>query len=150
MCTVLVQRHCALAYVAGSYLTLLHSSECISGSSTLQVLSCCTTPYSICWDPIHVACICEPVNMDCWDQWSAVCAVKGCARQWLQHLTTTEVFVATCRCVPVFVVDIVYLDFRKAFDTAFHKIRIEKLLKCGLDEETVRWIEKSESLGWVW
>jgi len=70
-----------------------------------------------------------------------VCAVKGCARQWLQHLTTTEVFVATCRCVPVFVVDIVYLDFRKAFDTAFHKIRIEKLLKCGLDEQTVRWTE---------
>ena len=68
--------------------------------------------------------------------------VKGCARQWLQHCTTAEVFVATtCRCVPVFAVDIVYLDFRKAFDTAFCKILIEQLLKHGLDEQTVRWIE---------
>ncbi|KAK4831780.1 hypothetical protein QYF61_019093 [Mycteria americana] len=67
--------------------------------------------------------------------------VKGCAGQWLQHCTTTEVFVATCRYVPVFALDIVYLDFRKAFDTAFHKILIEKLLKRGLDEQTVRWTE---------
>ena len=34
-------------------------------------------------------------------------------------------------------VDTVYLNFGKAFDTASHKI----LIKYGLDERTVRWIE---------
>lgn len=38
--------------------------------------------------------------------------------------------------------DTVYLDFTKAFNTAFYKIIVEKLMKCGLDEETVRWTEK--------
>ncbi|GAB0204001.1 mitochondrial enolase superfamily member 1 [Grus japonensis] len=38
-------------------------------------------------------------------------------------------------------VDIEYLDFRKAFDTVSHKILIEKLMKYGLDKQTVRWIE---------
>ncbi|KAM9591200.1 putative nicotine oxidoreductase isoform 2-T3 [Morphnus guianensis] len=38
-------------------------------------------------------------------------------------------------------VDIVYLDFRKAFDPVSHKILIEKLLMYGLDEQTVRWTE---------
>ncbi|GAB0186732.1 mitochondrial enolase superfamily member 1 [Grus japonensis] len=38
-------------------------------------------------------------------------------------------------------VDTVYLDFSKAFDTVFHNILICKLRKCGLDEQTVRWIE---------
>ena len=38
-------------------------------------------------------------------------------------------------------VDIVYLDFSKAFDTASCKILIENLLKYGLDEQTVKWIE---------
>ncbi|PKU38678.1 rna-directed dna polymerase from mobile element jockey- hypothetical protein [Limosa lapponica baueri] len=38
-------------------------------------------------------------------------------------------------------VDIVYLDFSKAFDTVSHNILIDKLRKCGLDEWTVRWIE---------
>ncbi|KAK4818869.1 hypothetical protein QYF61_021074 [Mycteria americana] len=38
-------------------------------------------------------------------------------------------------------VDIVYLDFCKAFDTVSHKILIKKLLKYGLDEQTVRWTE---------
>ncbi|KAK4817888.1 hypothetical protein QYF61_002057 [Mycteria americana] len=37
---------------------------------------------------------------------------------------------------------IVYLDFRKAFDTDSPKILIEKLMTYGLDERTVRWIEK--------
>lgn len=34
-------------------------------------------------------------------------------------------------------VDMVYLNFSKAFDTASHKI----LMKHGLDERTARWIE---------
>jgi len=38
-------------------------------------------------------------------------------------------------------VDIVCLDFRKAFYTVFHKILIDKLLICGLDEQTMRRIE---------
>lgn len=38
-------------------------------------------------------------------------------------------------------VDVVYLDFRKAFDTESHNILIGKLRKCGLDEGTVRWTE---------
>ncbi|PKU41649.1 rna-directed dna polymerase from mobile element jockey- hypothetical protein [Limosa lapponica baueri] len=39
-------------------------------------------------------------------------------------------------------VDVVYLDFSKAFDTVSHSILIAKLRKCGLDEWTVKWIEK--------
>ncbi|KAJ7425670.1 rna-directed dna polymerase from mobile element jockey-like [Pitangus sulphuratus] len=38
-------------------------------------------------------------------------------------------------------VDIVYLDFSKAFYTASHNILVGKLKKCGLDEWTVGWIE---------
>ncbi|GAB0186537.1 mitochondrial enolase superfamily member 1 [Grus japonensis] len=38
-------------------------------------------------------------------------------------------------------VDVVYLDFSKAFDTMSHNILISKLRKCGLDEWTVRWVE---------
>jgi len=38
-------------------------------------------------------------------------------------------------------VDVVYLDFSKAFDTVSHNILIGKFRKCGLDEWTVRWIE---------
>jgi len=38
------------------------------------------------------------------------------------------------------VVDVVYLDFRKAFDTVSHNL-LGKLRKCGLDEWSVRWIE---------
>jgi len=35
-------------------------------------------------------------------------------------------------------VDVVYLDFRKAFDTVSHNILLGKLRKCGLDEWAVR------------
>ncbi|KAK4831130.1 hypothetical protein QYF61_015433 [Mycteria americana] len=45
-------------------------------------------------------------------------------------------------------VDIVYLNFRKAFDTVSHKILIEKLLMHGLDDQTVRLIENWLS-GWA-
>jgi len=38
-------------------------------------------------------------------------------------------------------VDVVYLDFSEAFDTVSHKILTEKLMKCGPDEQTVRWVE---------
>ncbi|GAB0176502.1 mitochondrial enolase superfamily member 1 [Grus japonensis] len=38
-------------------------------------------------------------------------------------------------------VDVVYLDFSKAFDIVFHNILVSKLRKCGLDEWTVRWVE---------
>ncbi|GAB0209347.1 mitochondrial enolase superfamily member 1 [Grus japonensis] len=38
-------------------------------------------------------------------------------------------------------VDVVYLDFSKAFDTVSHNILTGKLRKCGLDEWTVRWVE---------
>ena len=38
-------------------------------------------------------------------------------------------------------VDVVDLDFSKAFDTVSHNILRGKLRKCGLDEWSVRWIE---------
>jgi len=38
-------------------------------------------------------------------------------------------------------VDVVYLDFSKAFDTVSHNILTGKLRKYGLDEWTVRWIK---------
>ncbi|PKU39482.1 rna-directed dna polymerase from mobile element jockey-like [Limosa lapponica baueri] len=38
-------------------------------------------------------------------------------------------------------VDIVYLDFRKAFDTIPHRILMEKLAAHGLDECTICWIK---------
>jgi len=38
-------------------------------------------------------------------------------------------------------VDVVCLDFSKAFDTVSHNILLGKLRKCELDEWSVRWIE---------
>jgi len=38
-------------------------------------------------------------------------------------------------------VDLVYLNFSKAFDTVSRNILLGKLRKCGLDEWTVRWVE---------
>ena len=38
-------------------------------------------------------------------------------------------------------VDVVYLNFRKAFNTVSRNILLGKLRKCGLDEWSVRWIE---------
>ena len=37
--------------------------------------------------------------------------------------------------------DVVCLDFSKAFDTVSHDILLGKLRKCGLDEWSVKWIE---------
>lgn len=38
-------------------------------------------------------------------------------------------------------VDIVYFDFKKLFDTVSHMDLINKLMKYGLDRQTVRWIQ---------
>jgi len=38
-------------------------------------------------------------------------------------------------------VDVVNLNFSKAFDTASHNILLGKLRKCALDEWSVRWVE---------
>jgi len=38
-------------------------------------------------------------------------------------------------------VDVVYLDFSKAFDIVFHNILLGKLRKCGMDVWSVTWIE---------
>ncbi|CAM5146985.1 unnamed protein product [Eretmochelys imbricata] len=38
-------------------------------------------------------------------------------------------------------VDVLFLDFSKAFGTVSHSILVSKLKKCGLDEWTIRWIE---------
>ena len=39
-------------------------------------------------------------------------------------------------------VDVVYLDFRKAFDTVPHNILVEKLAAHGLDGCTLRWVKR--------
>ncbi|CAM4507146.1 unnamed protein product [Lepidochelys kempii] len=38
-------------------------------------------------------------------------------------------------------VDVLFLDFSKAFDTVSHSILLSKLRKYGLDECTIRWVE---------
>ena len=38
-------------------------------------------------------------------------------------------------------VDVVYLDFSKAFDTVSHNSLITKLRKCGINEWRGRWVE---------
>ncbi|GAB0188176.1 mitochondrial enolase superfamily member 1 [Grus japonensis] len=38
-------------------------------------------------------------------------------------------------------VDVVYLDFSKAFDTISHSILLEKLAAYGLDGHTLRWVK---------
>ena len=45
-------------------------------------------------------------------------------------------------------VDIVYLDFNKAFDTVSHSILLQKLAGHGLDRYTLGWVrELAEGLG---
>ena len=38
-------------------------------------------------------------------------------------------------------VDVVYLNYSKAFDMVSHNIRLGKLRKCGLDQWSVKWTE---------
>ena len=38
-------------------------------------------------------------------------------------------------------VDVIYLDFSKAFDAVFHSILLEKLAACGLDRYTLCWVK---------
>ena len=38
-------------------------------------------------------------------------------------------------------VDVIHLDFSKAFDTFSHDILIMKLIKCGVYDWMVRWAE---------
>ena len=38
-------------------------------------------------------------------------------------------------------VDVVYLDFSKAFDTVSHSILLGKLAACGLDKYTLLWVK---------
>jgi len=38
-------------------------------------------------------------------------------------------------------VDVIYLDFSKAFDTVPHRILLEKLAAHGLDGCTLRWVK---------
>jgi len=40
------------------------------------------------------------------------------------------------------VVDVVYLDFSKVFDTVSHSIHLEKLAGHGLDKHTLHWVKK--------
>ena len=44
-------------------------------------------------------------------------------------------------------VDVVYLDFSKAFDTVPHNILVEKLAAHGLDGCMLRWVNPSGWLG---
>ena len=37
-------------------------------------------------------------------------------------------------------VDVVFLDFRKAFVTVSHPVLIKKLGDCGVDAHTVKWV----------
>ena len=37
-------------------------------------------------------------------------------------------------------VEVVYLDFSKAFDTVSHSILLQKLAVCGLDRYTLGWV----------
>jgi len=39
-------------------------------------------------------------------------------------------------------VDVIYLDFNKAFDTVYHSILLEKLAAHGLDGCSLRWVKK--------
>ena len=41
--------------------------------------------------------------------------------------------------------DIMYLNFKKAFDLASHDVLMVKLGNCGLDHHTVQWLGS-----WLW
>jgi len=61
---------------------------------------------------------------------------KSCLTNWIAFCDDTTGWVDEGRAV-----DVVYLDFSKAFDTVSHNILLGKLKKYGLDEWLVKWIE---------
>ena len=48
----------------------------------------------------------------------------------------------TCLVVEGKAVDVVYMDFSKAFDTVSYSILLEKLAAHGLDKCTLHWVKK--------
>uniref|UniRef100_A0A8D0F5L1 Reverse transcriptase domain-containing protein n=1 Tax=Strix occidentalis caurina TaxID=311401 RepID=A0A8D0F5L1_STROC len=52
---------------------------------------------------------------------------------------------ATCSLDEGKAVDVVYLDFSKAFDTISHSILLAKLAACGSDGHTLRWVKTVKS-----
>ena len=52
---------------------------------------------------------------------------------------------ATCLLDEGKVVDVVYLDFSKAFDTVSHSVLLVKLAARGLDDHTLHWVKT----GWM-
>lgn len=64
---------------------------------------------------------------------------KSCLTNLMSFFSKITGLVDKGRVVPV-----VHLDFSKAFNNIPHKIPIEKLLKCWLDEQTVGRLENAE------
>ncbi|CAM5107079.1 unnamed protein product [Eretmochelys imbricata] len=61
---------------------------------------------------------------------------KSCLTNLIASYLITEGNVDTGKAV-----DVIYLDFSKAFDTVSHSMIASKLRTYGLDERTIRWIE---------
>ena len=61
---------------------------------------------------------------------------------WLDHINLISFYdKVTCLMDKGKAVDVVYLDFSKAFDTVSHSILLKKLANHGLDWHTLRWVK---------